>query len=183
MFIGGINMSNMIADTNMKWRPALLILVTILSLCLCGCSGLSSSDFNSYKSPEPGLFTDSTIIFEGITRTYYYYVPNDLGSSLSPLVFLLHGGGSNTDDLTGESGFKAPYKVWMDVAEAEKFIVVYPEGTNNSFGDLGWNDCRADATTNPTVNDVGFIDALIGQLSSSFNIDMNRIYASGTSNG
>jgi len=110
-------------------------------------------------------------------------MPSDLGSSLSPLVFLLHGGGSNTDDFTGESGFKAPYKVWMDIADAEKFIVVYPEGTNNSLGDPGWNDCRADATTNPTVNDVGFIDALINHFSSSFSIDTNRIYASGTSNG
>ena len=149
---------------------------------------LISLFFNCHKPsdveiPESGLFTNNTIVVEGVTRTYDYYVPSDMGSSLSPLVFLLHGGGSNTDDLTGESGFKAPYKIWMDIADAEKFIIVYPEGSNNPLGALGWNDCRADATTNPSVNDVGFIDALIGQFSSSFNIDTDRIYASGTSNG
>lgn len=131
---------------------------------------------------ENGLFT-KTIVVEGKTRTYDYYIPTELGSSLSPLVFLLHGGGSNSDDLTGESGFKAPYKVWMDIADDEKFIIVYPNGLINPLGGQGWNDCRADATTNPSVNDLGFIDALILHFSSLFNIDTNRIYASGTSNG
>lgn len=129
------------------------------------------------------LFTQNTIVVNDITRTYDYYVPSGMGSSLSPLVFLLHGGGSNTNDLTGESGSKAPYEVWMDIADDDKFIIVYPEGAKNSFEKLGWNDCRDDATANPTVDDVGFINALIEQFTSSFNINENRIYASGTSNG
>lgn len=176
-------MSNMIANIYMKWMSALLILAIISCLCIFGCSDSSSKYYYINKSPKPGLLTQNTIVVEGVTRTYDYYVPKDLGSSSIPLVFLLHGGGSNTDDLTGESGFKAPYKVWMEIADTEKFIIVYPEGTNNSFGEPGWNDCRADATSNPAVNDVGFIDALINQFSSLFNIDTNRIYASGTSNG
>ena len=132
---------------------------------------------------ESGLFTNNTIIIDGITRTYDYYIPSNLGSSLVPLVFLLHGGGSKSDDLTGESGFKAPYKVWMDIAEEEKLILIYPNGTNNPLGAQGWNDCRADATTNPSVNDVSFIDSLIDYFPNSYNIDTNRIYATGTSNG
>ncbi len=138
------------------------------------------------NEPKPnnfGLFAQNTIIVDGITRNYDYYMPNNLGSSSVPLVFMLHGGGSESDDLTGESGFKAPYKVWMDIADDEKFIIVYPNGTLNPLGGQGWNDCRADATTNPSVDDVGFIDSLIAYFSNLYNIDVNRIYATGTSNG
>jgi polyhydroxybutyrate depolymerase len=170
-------------NTHMERSASLRILLAISLLCILNCSDRSTSDVDEGESPLPGLFTDQTIIVDGETRCYDYYVPENLEGSLRPLVFLLHGGGSNTDDLTGESGFKAPYSVWMDIADAEKFLIVYPEGTTNPSGELGWNDCRADATTNPTVNDVAFIDTLIDHFSSTFNIDPNRIYATGTSNG
>jgi len=29
--------------------------------------------------------------------------------------------------MTGESGHKTPYKLWMELADNEKFIVVYPK--------------------------------------------------------
>ncbi|MCF6270585.1 MAG: hypothetical protein L3J41_12800 [Melioribacteraceae bacterium] len=138
---------------------------------------------NDPKPNNYGLFTQNTIIVDSITRTYDYYIPSNLGFSPVPLVFMLHGGGSKSDDLTGESGFKAPYKVWMNIADNEKFIIVYPNGTINPLGGQGWNDCRADATTNPSVDDVGFIDSLIDYFSNLYNIDANQIYATGTSNG
>lgn len=167
----------------MEWRITLRILLLLSLLCLFGCPDSSTPDTDDGESPLPGLFIDNTIIVDDVARSYDYYIPDDLGDTFCPLVFLLHGGGSNTDDLTGESGYKAPYKVWMDISDTEKFIVVYPEGTINPSGELGWNDCRADATTNPTVNDVAFIEALIDQFSSDCNIDLARIYATGTSNG
>ncbi len=157
--------------------------IKILGLLVLVSYIVSCNKQNDVENPKSGLFTQNTIIVDGITRTYDYYIPNNLGSSLRPLVFLLHGGGSRSDDLTGESGFKAPYKVWKNIADEEKFIIIYPNGTNNPLGAQGWNDCRADATTNPSVNDVDFIDSLIGHFSSLFNIDASRIYASGTSNG
>jgi len=134
------------ANTYMKWEFELLILVILLIPGTSGCSGSSSSVVNSDGS---GLFTNNTLVVEKVTRTYDYYVPGDLSSSLTPLVFLLHGGGSKAGDLTGESGFKAPYKIWMDIADAEKFILVYPQGSINPLNAPGWNDCRADATSNP----------------------------------
>lgn len=152
----------------------LLVLVSYIVSC---------NKQDDVENPASGLFSKNTIIVDGITRTYDFYIPNNLGSSSTPLVFLLHGGGSKSDDLTSESGFKAPYKVWMNIADDEKFIIVYPNGTINPLGGQGWNDCRADATTNPSVDDVGFIDSLIGHFSNIYNIDSNRIYATGTSNG
>lgn len=157
--------------------------IKILGLLVLVGLAVSCNKKKDEENPKTGLSTQNTIIVDGITRTYDFYIPSELGSSPVPLVFLLHGGGSSSNDLTGQSGFKAPYKVWMNIADIEKFIIVYPNGANNPLDAQGWNDCRADATTNPSVDDVGFIESLIGYFTSVFNIDTNRIYASGTSNG
>jgi polyhydroxybutyrate depolymerase len=85
--------------------------------------------------------------------------------------------------MTGEDGSPAPFKVWMDVAESEKLILIYPEGLLRQNGETGWNDCRGDATSLSTADDVTFINDLIQQFHSSFTIDPERIYASGVSNG
>ncbi|MGI9551635.1 MAG: alpha/beta hydrolase family esterase [Aurantibacter sp.] len=154
----------------------LLIAILLIGLFM------SCSKSDDAVAANMGLFTKETIMVNGSARTYDYYVPDGL-SSASPMIFLLHGGGSSSDDLTGESGLKAPYSIWMDIADDEKFIVVFPNGEINPLGGQGWNDCRADATTNPSVDDVGFIDTLIDHFINSLSVDPNRIYASGTSNG
>ena len=73
-------------------------------------------------------------MINGIERTHDYYVPDRLGTSSIPLIFLLHGGGSKSANLTGERGHKAPYKIWMDIADKERFIIVYPNGSQNPLG-------------------------------------------------
>jgi polyhydroxybutyrate depolymerase len=100
-----------------------------------------------------------------------------------PIVFELHGGGVYIEDMTGESGHKTPFKLWMELAERDKFIVVYPEGLNGAYGKPTWNDCRGDCQVSSDANDVQFIDTLIENLSADFDIDTHRIYISGLSNG
>ncbi len=131
---------------------------------------------------EYGLFTKN-IVVDGANRRYAIYIPKDLGTSPCPLVFELHGGGIYIEDMTGESGHKSPYKLWMSLAENEKFIVVYPEGLNGRYNRPTWNDCRGDCIVSSDADDVHFIGALINEISASHNIDQNRIYISGTSNG
>jgi hypothetical protein len=155
-------------------HPLLLILLLPCYFC---CSSP-----NGELSPAQGLHQDNTIVVDGIECVYDYYVPGDLGAASIPIVLLLHGGGSSKDDLTGESGFKAPYRGWMDLAESEKFLVIYPEATVGPTEKRNCNDCRADATSSPDVDAVGFIDALIDHFANKFNIDASLIYASGTSN-
>jgi polyhydroxybutyrate depolymerase len=167
----------------MEYNPTVRIVLALLLLFIFSCQETPTPDDDDDQSYLPGLFTDHAITVDGATRYCDYYIPQDAGASLSPLLFLLHGGGSSKEDLTGASGHKAPYRIWMDIADTEKVIIVYPQGTMNSMEALGWNDCRSDATTNPTRNDVAFIDALIDHFSSSFAIDPNRVYATGTSNG
>lgn len=153
----------------------IIILITIL---VTNCHKANSIE----RSPEYGLFTKN-IAVDGATRRYAYYVPNELGNSSHPLIFELHGGGVYIEDMTGESGHKTPYKLWMSIADAEKFIVVYPEGLNGSYGKPTWHDCRGNATVYSKADDVHFISTLINEISSSYNINSNRIYVSGTSNG
>jgi len=129
-----------------------------------------------------GLFTKS-ITVDGVTRRYAIYIPKGIENIDVPLIFELHGGGVYIEDMTGESGYKTPYKLWMDIANNEKFIVVYPEGLNGAYDKPTWNDCRGDCIVSSDADDVHFIDVLIEKIEAQFSIDKNRIYVSGTSNG
>ncbi len=131
---------------------------------------------------EYGLFTKN-IVEDGISRRYAIYVPQHIGTSLVPLVFELHGGGVYIEDMTGESGYKTPYKLWIELADNKKFIVVYPEGLDGAYDKPTWNDCREDCIVSSNADDVRFINELINIIGKEYPIDKNRIYVSGTSNG
>ncbi len=137
---------------------------------------------NNTDTPTTGLFTEN-IIVDGQSRRYAYYIPSNMADDPRPLVFSLHGGGIYIEDMTGESGHKTPYKLWMEIAEEEKLIIVYPEGLNGAYDKPTWNDCRANSSVSSTSDDVHFIRLLIDTLSARFSIDSNRVYSCGTSNG
>ena len=130
-----------------------------------------------------GLVRDNAIRIDGITRKYHYYRPATDGAQALPLVFLLHGHGGSADALSGQTGHPAPFKVWMELAESQKILLVYPDGMPGPDRERGWNDCRADAVTNPASDDVAFIRSLIRHLRTQFRIDPERIYSAGFSNG
>ncbi len=86
-----------------------------------------------------------------------------------PLVLAFHpvgGDGENMEQITG----------FNQLADKEGFIAVYPDAVNRH-----WDARRADKPD--TTNDIGFISALIDELSQRYTIDRNRIYATGFSNG
>ncbi len=130
-----------------------------------------------------GKLHTRSLVVDGMTRRYAIYIPDNLGQAPHPLVLELHGGGVYIEDMTGESGHKTPYKLWMNLADREGFIVVYPEGLNGTYGKPTWNDCRANSTVSSTADDVHFIAVLLDEVASTYAIDTTRIYVSGTSNG
>ncbi len=152
--------------------------IIILTLLTVSCNKPDGQG----NQPSYGLFTKSLAV-DGTTRRYAIYIPKNAGTSPLPLIFELHGGGIYIEDLTGESGYKTPYKLWMELAETAPFIVVYPEGLNGAYSKPTWNDCRGDCMVNSGADDVGFIEALIERISASHKIDLKRVYVSGTSNG
>ncbi len=132
--------------------------------------------------PAAGLHV-LTLEHDGQARRYALYVPARAGSDPLPLVFSLHGGGVTLEDQIGASGYKSPFKLWMELADSEGFYVVYPEGLPGAYGKPTWNDCRGDATVSSDADDVGFILALIDEVAAAYPLDRRRIYASGMSNG
>ncbi|MFQ5604141.1 MAG: FlgD immunoglobulin-like domain containing protein, partial [bacterium] len=103
---------------------------------------------------------------------------DDAVSSPRPLVVLLHGGGGNIDSFLGLDGKKAPFKLWLDIADEEKLFLAIPQGYQKH-----WNDCRGDCIHCGDEDDVGFLNEMINQLTNKYAIDTTRIYATGESNG
>lgn len=119
----------------------------------------------------------------GSLRTYRLYVPRSLPKGRpAPLLVALHGGLGSGLQFEQDSGFDA-------LAEANRFIVVYPNGTpiRPAAPDrLVWNGggcCSVAEQSQENVNDVGFISALITKLERQYDIDKTRVYATGHSNG
>jgi polyhydroxybutyrate depolymerase len=111
--------------------------------------------------------------FDGRTRRYMVHIPLSYdGSNPTPLVISLHGYGGNARSSEQVTGF-------TEKSDKEGFIAVYPEGIGQS-----WNGpyCCGEAYSS-NVDDVGFIRELINRLEQEYNIDPDRIYVAGFSNG
>jgi polyhydroxybutyrate depolymerase len=111
----------------------------------------------------------------GYTRTYRMHVPAGRdGSAPLPLVLVLHGGGGTGAQIERLTGFNA-------VADAQGFVVVYPDGVQRQ-----WNDGRDGERLRARVggvDDVGFIGALLDHVAGRVRVDPRRVYATGISNG
>lgn len=117
---------------------------------------------------------NASITHDGGQRDYILYVPASYnGSTAVPLLMCFHGYGSNNSTLMSYSNFNS-------VADTANFLVVYPQGTQFS-GNAHWN--VGGWTTGSTVDDVGFVDALLDSLVMDYNIDSDRVYSTGMSNG
>lgn len=121
-----------------------------------------------------------SVFVGGEVRYFNIYLPKHYSSySAFPLVMAFHGAGG-----TGWTSIKYQSKL-SKKADAEHFIVVYPEGKRFQTSTYcGWNagDCCDPSSTN-NVDDVGFVNILLDTLLSRYDIDDTRIYAVGSSNG
>jgi polyhydroxybutyrate depolymerase len=61
--------------------------------------------------------------------------------------------------------------------------VVYPEGSPDSQGNPGWNDCRNDDQSGAQGDDLVFLQQLMARLSQEMGLTANNMYLTGTSNG
>ena len=100
-----------------------------------------------------------------------------------PLVILLHGHGGTASQLMGLNGSAAPLSVWRNIADREGWVVAAPRGLDGSDKMPGWNDCRKDAASNPTADDAGLIGAIIDREVAQDNVDPDRVFVMGMSNG
>ncbi len=112
-----------------------------------------------------GETTNATIVSGGRERTFLIYVPGGYeGSSAVPLVLNFHGLGSNGSQQHVYAGL-------VPIAEREGFIVVSPDGVNNSW------------LITPGVNDIEFTRDLVAAVSEGLCIDPGAVFSTGMSNG
>jgi len=116
-------------------------------------------------------------------RHYLLATPQQTASGKRPLVIVLHGHTASASVVFGKERLNAPMQQWLAIADREQVLVIAPDGSKGSDDKTGWNDCRADAGTNPKTDDVGFINALIDNAIQEHNADPARVYVMGTSNG
>ncbi len=109
-----------------------------------------------------------TLTYDGLTREYYVSYP-DSATEPCPLVINMHGFGSNALD-------QQFYSEMDDYALDQNIAVVYPMGIDSAWN-VGTYWDFSDA------NDIGFISVLIDSVAEDFNIDLDRVYACGMSNG
>ncbi len=138
---------------------------------------------NARAAVEPrGTVNEATVTTpDGRVRRYRTYVPASLvpGEKV-PLLIALHGGLGWGEQFEINSGFDG-------LAESNRFIVAYPDGTNARAGStklLTWNGgiCCGPAVEQ-NVDDVGFISRVIDEVSTTLPIDDSRVFAAGHSNG
>ncbi|MFL5762682.1 MAG: T9SS type A sorting domain-containing protein [Bacteroidia bacterium] len=120
-------------------------------------------------------FAGTTIIDSiytgGVYRNYRIYVPSAYtGATAWPLIYNIHG-------YTSNAAAQQLYTNFDVIADTAHFLMVYPNATIY-MGQPTWN-----SGFGMTVDDVGFLSVLIDSLDLTYNIDLDRVYSCGMSNG
>jgi polyhydroxybutyrate depolymerase len=174
---------------------AFLLLILVLNLLMIGCFRQAYGNFGGRRSVIQEIrrgsrvrevrkddsqqgrrvlaLQEKSILVDGRTRTFQVYVPRSYTPRIpTALVLAFHGRGGNGNKMAEITHFER-------FAERDGTIVVYPDGYENT-----WNDGRGTTKAERAgVDDVAFVKTLIYHLTKEFNIDENRIYAVGVSNG
>lgn len=118
-------------------------------------------------------------------RNFVVHVPDTYNEGEPvPLLFMLHGASGNGDQF---------YRIsrWVEKADEENFIVVFPTGVEYVMASSGnistrWSSdglAKDLEPGTPIVDDVPFFYELVELLSETFSIDASRMYICGFSNG
>ena len=116
---------------------------------------------------------NDSIIHDNLYRSYKIYIPAIYNASqATPLVFNFHG-------LTGNSDIAMWHADFRSIADTANFIIVHPQGLLNAAGETHWNVGQIGTS----INDIDFVSSLLDSLSLEYNIDLDRVYSTGMSNG
>lgn len=125
-----------------------------------------------------GQWINKGFTFGNNARTYRVYVPTVYDPSKpASLVLTLHGLGDNIANFS---------QIGMNnIADTANIIVVVPQAVSDFLAGAAWNSGAGflGYYPNPTINDVGFISALIDTVSANYAIDPNKVFSCGFSMG
>jgi polyhydroxybutyrate depolymerase len=168
-----------------------LIFISLVLLLILACGGTTPSEtpppvgqttlpetpppVEQTETLEPGDST-RTLSYGGRERSYVLHIPVSYDPTQPTAVVLaFHGIGLDAEEMIRISGYS-------EQADASGFIVVYPNGTGDKMQSWNGGHCCGEAAKN-NVDDVGFVRALIEDLATVINVDPDRVYATGFSNG
>ena len=147
-----------------------LVFISTIFIFFFSCDSsneLVSQDLNGKKSlVTKTIYIDQIIQGTKTERPVIIQTSANINSDVDyPIVFALHGkGGKNTSWVNQLKSF----------TDSGEFVGIYPQGHLDSWN-LGTEPSKAD--------DVAFINSIIKELENYNNLNMNKIYAIGTSNG
>lgn len=139
------------------------LFITIVTFWICaGCT------------PASGERID--LVHQAESRNYYLHIPETVASG-APVLIVMHGGGTRGKT---KGRTMADFTGLNEVADREGFVVAYPSSLNGN-----WNDGRdlEAQHVDASVDDVGFIDAVVDDVASRADIDWSKVVVSGVSNG
>ncbi|MEO1217917.1 MAG: T9SS type A sorting domain-containing protein [Bacteroidota bacterium] len=114
---------------------------------------------------------------QGYQRLYITHLPPAYNGAFSvPVVITLHGGSGNYQSVQG-------FTQMNFVSNQNNFLAVYPQGIGSAPPGYSWADGRNTTADQAGIDDIGFVSKLIDSLSVDYNIDVDRVYICGYSNG
>ena len=105
---------------------------------------------------------------DGETRQAIVHAPESAGAEASPLILSFHGFGDNAQNFQ----YTNLHVAWPDA------VVVYFQGLPTRRGLPGWQ-----VEPGGGNRDLALVDAALSSLRETYNVDDDRIYATGYSNG
>ena len=170
-----------------------LLFLSIFLITSCGGGGSSSSDEVNVIIPNNNQNDDAEtctnyeerilkceLTHKGLDRYYYIQLAHPEAEGLSSVLFNLHGYGSNALEQMNYTNFNN-----LANTKENNFILIHPQGaplntvltsSSSHWNSGGW-------TIGSTVDDVDFIDTIIKLVSQKYNLNQDRIYSTGMSNG
>lgn len=123
---------------------------------------------SSGSGGKVGTLPNETISADGQDREYRLVVPKSVDPKQpAPLLFAFHGFLIDSKDLM------PVYSQLGKLAEEKGIILAFPNGQNRAWRLL----------PQLAKNDIAFFDALYEHITTSYNVDLNRVFLAGMSNG
>ncbi len=131
-----------------------------------GAGGAGGNDF----SPNPPTVIGTE------DRPASVAIPRDYDADTTyPLLMVLHGAGADGQTQAG-------YFQLFPLVDEKQFVMVYPNGELRDEDERAWNGAGC-CTSDDSVDDVAYISDLIEEAKQTYNVDPNRVYLMGHSNG
>lgn len=123
-------------------------------------------------------WTSKTMSFGGLTRQYRLYVsPNYNAGNPASIVMTLHGLGDNMTNFSN-LGF-------AQIGDTANVIVICPQAVSDVLAGTAWNSGAGmmGYYPNSSVNDIGFLNALVDTTMANYSVNPQKVYLCGFSMG